>query len=254
MPARPPLPPPPYPLACCANCVLLHHRRQWADSAASWQCRASDSRMVQTWHSFKKFWRPSLLPRTPPPLRRGWHAPNEEGCLCLAPPLSTAVASSSSERAAGCSSPPGGPRHAGGGSLISAKHPPTFAESPPARLLGSPSERSRSWRRRIRSEARQEAPSTMIGIHGTGKTASEGIWLLDFGHVFDKRFLAGTQREREPSGGGRYKAGGAAGPGVSWRPPGRDLLVRGETVWTGERDRLVRGERPSGPGRETAWS
>lgn len=65
---------------------------KWAYSAASWQSWASDKRMVQTWHTFKKFSLPS-----PNPLhcKQGWHVPNETGALVSAnsPPLSGIVSS-----------------------------------------------------------------------------------------------------------------------------------------------------------------
>lgn len=65
---------------------------KWAHSAASWQSRASDNRMVQTWHTFKKFSLPS-----PNPLhcKRGWHVPNETGAFVSqnSPPLSGIVSS-----------------------------------------------------------------------------------------------------------------------------------------------------------------
>lgn len=56
---------------------------KWAHSAASWQSRASDKRMVQTWHTFKKFSLPS-----PNPLhcKRGWHVPkNWSLCFSVLP-------------------------------------------------------------------------------------------------------------------------------------------------------------------------
>lgn len=65
---------------------------KWAQSTASWQSWASDKRMVQAWHTFKKFSLPS-----PNPLhcKQGWHVPNETGAFVSenSPPLLRIVSS-----------------------------------------------------------------------------------------------------------------------------------------------------------------
>lgn len=65
---------------------------KWACSAASWQSRAFSKRMVQTWHTFKKFSLPSANPLLH---RRGWHVPNEIGGFVWEnPPSLTGIVSS----------------------------------------------------------------------------------------------------------------------------------------------------------------
>lgn len=80
------------PLSVPTSLAGFSSQCKWVHSAASWQSRASDKRMVQTWHTFKKFSLPS-----PNPLhcKQGWHVPNEIGAFVSenSPPLSGIVSS-----------------------------------------------------------------------------------------------------------------------------------------------------------------
>lgn len=79
-------------LACQLAWLAPSSQCKWAHSAASWQSRTFSKRMVQAWHTFKKFSLPS-----PNPLlcRRGWHVPNEIGGFVWEnPPPLTGIVSS----------------------------------------------------------------------------------------------------------------------------------------------------------------
>lgn len=81
-------------LMCQLAWLALSSQCKWAYSAASWQSRASDKGMVQTWHTFKKFLLPSLNPLH---CRQGWHVPNEIAVFVSenSPPLPGIVSSKS---------------------------------------------------------------------------------------------------------------------------------------------------------------
>lgn len=78
--------------ACQLAWLASSSQSKWAHSAASWQSRASDKRMVQTWHTFKKF---SLPFPNPLHCKWGWHVPNEIEAFVSenSPPLSGIVSS-----------------------------------------------------------------------------------------------------------------------------------------------------------------